>query len=109
MRTAEKIDPVFSWAVCAALLKAGRTAEAREMLAKLETQPADSWGAYWRTCIYVALGQRDETLRWLAWEPHHPWVAWLSNDFRRQFSNDPRFAAALRRFNVPPPREIATE
>ena len=56
--------------------------------------------------IYSALGDNDEAFRWLNYEPHHAWVAWVRVlDWCAPLRNDPRFPALLRRMNLPPLQE----
>lgn len=54
--------------------------------------------------IHAALGELDQAFRWLEFQPHHAWLAWVCvlpwTGLERLYG-DPRFAAALRRMNLP--------
>ncbi|MBS1790126.1 MAG: protein kinase [Acidobacteria bacterium] len=84
--------------------KMGRTVEARQLVAKLLTNPN-----YLRSDvmagIYAALGQNDEAFAWLdkAFEQRSLFVAFLGIDptFNR-LHGDPRYGDLLRRLNLPP-------
>jgi len=60
MRQASKADPEWHWILGAMCAAAGRTAEARGILAELEAQPVDPWGALWRAVINAALARRKQ-------------------------------------------------
>jgi TolB-like protein/tRNA A-37 threonylcarbamoyl transferase component Bud32 len=105
MRQAGEADPEAHWAVGAMYARAGRTAEARKMLAELNKEPASSWTALWRGCIYAALGEKDAAFKWLSYEPHHIWTPWLFSKewqmFMKPLYGDPRFRGMQRKMNVP--------
>jgi hypothetical protein len=49
------------------------------------------------------LGNRDEALRWLAYEPPHAWVAWQATSQTPEFDtyrDDPRYQTLMRRMNL---------
>jgi tetratricopeptide (TPR) repeat protein len=104
-RRAADGDPDWRWAVGAMCAAAGRTAEARQVLAKLNALPVDPWGAVWRALIHAALGEKDAAFEWVNHEPHHPWVAAI---FLREWEfwtkalvDDPRFEQCRRKMGVP--------
>jgi hypothetical protein len=55
---------------------------------------------------YAALGDVDQAFRWLEYEPHHTWTAWIRvltfNQGLNAMRRDPRFPDYLRRMNLPP-------
>jgi eukaryotic-like serine/threonine-protein kinase len=105
MRQVGQADPSARWAVGAMDAAAGRTAEARRMLAELNKEPDSSWTALWRGCIYAALGEKDAAFKWLSYEPHHIWTPWLFSKewqvFIKPLHDDPRFREMQRKMNVP--------
>jgi tetratricopeptide (TPR) repeat protein len=105
MRKAGDADPEAHWAVGAMYAAAGRTAEARKMLAELNKEPDSSWTALWRGCYYAALGEKDNAFKWLSYEPHHIWTPWLFSKewqiFIKPLHDDPRFGEMQRKMNVP--------
>jgi len=81
--------------------RAGRTDDALRILRELEAQPPTPWNARGLACIHAALGNRDEALRWLEFEPAHHWVAWdASQGLWEAHRDEPRFQAVLRRMNL---------
>lgn len=108
MQKAAALSPSWRWAVGLVQARAGRTGEARKVLAELNRQkPAgyESWNNVWRVMLHSALGDTDEAFRWLNQEPHHAWIPWFRVIPGWGFENlraDPRFADALRRMNLPP-------
>jgi TolB-like protein len=105
IRKAAEADPAWRWALGPAYLAAGRTDEARKLLAELNQQKGTAWTAFWRLAIYAALGQNDEAFRWLNYKQHHVWIPWirvLPGWGLEGLRTDPRFPAQLRRMNLPP-------
>jgi hypothetical protein len=89
------------------LVKAGRTNEARRVLAEFARRPVTPIRAWNLAVMNGWLGNNDEFFRWIEYEPHHAWVPWIRNfpamapaSIRR----DPRFAREMRRMNLPMPR-----
>jgi len=80
--------------------RAGRTEDAQRIVRELEAQP-HFWNARGLACIHAALGNRDEALRWLEFEPTHHWVAWdAAQGLWEDYRVEPRFKAVLRRMNL---------
>jgi len=105
MRQASKADPEWHWILGAMCAAAGRTAEARGILAELEAQPVDPWGALWRAVINAALGEKEAAFKWANHEPHHPWIAAMAlkewEIFTKQVVGDPRFEELRAKWHVP--------
>jgi TolB-like protein len=105
MRRASEQFPDLRWAVGAMCAAAGRTAEARTILAELNTQPVNPWGALWRAVLHAALGDKDAAFEWVSHEPHHPWVASLAMRewafYTKSLVGDPRYGELQRKMNVP--------
>jgi hypothetical protein len=86
----------------------GRTAEAREVLTRLEERrKAEYVPAIAMAEIYVGLGENDRALEWLeaALEERSQTALFLGqtggDDIWRDLRSDPRFAELLRRINYP--------
>jgi len=79
---------------------AGRTEDALRIVRELESE-LSPWNAYGLLLINAALGNRDEVLRWLEYEPplfSLPWV-WAYPEVAA-YRDDPRFQAVFRRMNL---------
>jgi TolB-like protein/predicted Ser/Thr protein kinase len=104
IQKAAEADPDWRWALGPTYVAAGRSDEARKLLAELNRQKVIPWTAFWRVPIYAALGENDEAFRWLNYKQQHAWVPWVrvwhGPGFER-LRNDPRFPAQLRRMNLP--------
>jgi serine/threonine-protein kinase len=109
MRQLSEDDPDWRWALGAMCAAAGRTAEARRILAELDARPVTPWGALWRAVINAALGEKDMAFKWMNHQPHHVWLPVLTlkewQIFGKPLYGDPRFAEIQRKMNVPPWRE----
>ena len=96
------IFPRWSYALGLTYARAGRTEDARRIIEQFEAQPPSSWVAYGLAGMHAALGNRDEALHWLEYEPAHAWVAWAVAwwpEFK-PYRDDPRFQAIVRRMNL---------
>jgi len=105
MQKAAEVAPNWRWVIGPTYVAAGRREEARNLLAELNKLKPGPWGAFWRTHIYAALGENDEAFRWINYEPHHAWAAWvrvLTWYGLETLRKDPRFPDQLRRMNLPP-------
>ncbi len=81
--------------------EAGRTDDAQRIVRELEAQPPTPWHAHGLAIIHAALGNRDDALRWLEFEPLHHWVVWSATIGQWEaYRDDPRFQAVLRRMNL---------
>jgi hypothetical protein len=61
--------------VGAAYAQAGRPDEARAIATRLALAP-NAMNALTLAQIHSGLGEWDEALRWLEYEPHHVWLPW---------------------------------
>jgi serine/threonine-protein kinase len=103
--THEKLATIFprwSYALALTYARAGRTEDTRRILEQFEAQPPSSWVANGLARMHAALGNRDEALHWLEYEPAHGWVAWAVawNSGFEPYRDDPRFQAIVRRMNL---------
>ncbi len=95
--------PNFKWLLGCAYAWAGKTSEARKILAALEAPPPSPWNAYGLSRLYAALGENDKALEWLRYKPHHAFIPWLRVDlFNDSLRKDPRFHTLMAKMNLPP-------
>ncbi len=96
------INPRWRATLGTTYASAGRTEDALRIAAEMEALPPNSWRALGLASIYAALGHKEETLRWLEFEPPHAW--WYGLGFNPDFTflrDEPRFQALVRRVNLP--------
>jgi hypothetical protein len=97
----ERIVPEWSGPLGETYARAGRIEDARRVLEELEARPPTSFNAQQLANLHAVLGNRDEALRWLEYEPAHAWAAWtVTWDGWDAFRGDPRFEAVMRRMNL---------
>jgi tetratricopeptide (TPR) repeat protein len=95
------IFPPWSSALAETYAHAGRTEDARRILEQIEAEPPSSFNANGLARVHAVLGDRDEALHWLEYEPPHAWVAWtVAGDEFNTFRGEPRFEAVMRRMNL---------
>jgi TolB-like protein/Tfp pilus assembly protein PilF len=81
---------------------AGRTEDAIRLLNEVEAPGPASWTALPVALTHAILGNLEEAIRWLEYEPRHGWVAWFAAhapEFQR-YRADPRYQAFLRKLNL---------
>jgi serine/threonine protein kinase/Flp pilus assembly protein TadD len=97
-----EVNPRWKSALGRTYAVAGRTEDARRILAELEAQPPTSWGAIGLADLHTALGNKDEAFRWLAYEPAHGWLPWSrANPALEPLRDDPRFHDLMRHLGLP--------
>ena len=102
MQKAGEVAPRWRWVLGPTYVAAGRTEQARRLLDELNRLKPDPWVAFWRAMNYTALGENDEAFRWLNYEPHAAWQAWVRVlTWCAPLRKDPRFPELLRRMNLP--------
>jgi hypothetical protein len=81
---------------------AGRLDDARKIVASLEANPTP-FGAFGLANLHTALGNGDEAIKWLNFEPHHAFLPWarVSPDLA-SLRPLPEFARLLERMKLPP-------
>jgi TolB-like protein/Flp pilus assembly protein TadD len=105
LQKAAEASPAYRWALGPVYVSAGRRGDAVRLLDQLDQEKTTPWTAFWRVVNHANLGELDEALRWLDYEPHHAWLPWVRFlDWAEPLRRDPRFAARIERMNVPPPR-----
>ena len=76
--------------------------EAEKILHEIESWPISSYNAVCLAGMNAALGNKDEAFKWLAYEPHHAWVAWAAvGGNYESLHDDPRWEEFLRKLNLP--------
>jgi serine/threonine-protein kinase len=80
--------------------RAGRREDALRIVEKSEALPPNAGNALGLAWVYKELGNQDKALRWLDYEPHHAFVAWNVGWSFREYRDDPRFQAIVRRLNL---------
>lgn len=87
-----------------AYASAGRTKEAREILATLTRRGRNQYvPSYWIALIYVGLGDRPRAVAWLerAERERSAWLAWVKVEPRfDRLRSEPRFVRLLRRLKL---------
>jgi len=101
---AGELSPGWKCGLARIYAMAGRSDEARQLLAELEAGHTP-WDTWYIALIYVALGEKDQAFRWLETAygpPNHPYLPWIScAPGFRPLRDDPRFKDLLRRMNLP--------
>jgi tetratricopeptide (TPR) repeat protein len=96
------IDPGWLHALGSTYALAGRKSDAQRILAQLEAAPASSWGAFGLAELHTALGNTEQALHWLEYEPRHAfWGGIGRNPALKPLRNHPRFQALLQRVKRP--------
>jgi TolB-like protein/Flp pilus assembly protein TadD len=94
--------PLWSWQLGLTYAEAGQFKEAEKILDELEKTPVIPFTAHGRIVLNAALGRMDEAFKWLNYEPHHAWTAWISvMPEGTGLSKDPRYQDFLERLNLP--------
>jgi tetratricopeptide (TPR) repeat protein len=94
------LDPEGELGLVYLYVQVGRREDALRIVEKFEALPPSAWNALGLADAYEALGNQDEALRWLDYEPHHAWVAWSVGWGFLEYRDDPRFQAIARRMNL---------
>jgi len=105
-RKAAAVDPAsLRFILVRALAFAGRKDEARKLLTEQEKQRPTLWDYMAVPSAYLALGDKDEAIRWLeaGYKAHSPWLPWIKEEYLYEpLRSDPRFQDLVRRMNLPP-------
>jgi tetratricopeptide (TPR) repeat protein len=97
-----EVAPVLRGYLGIVYAKAGRVEDTRKILAEYEAMKLTGWTAWWRANFNVLLGNYDEALRMLNFQPHHDWISAMG--FLKEFKplrSDARFQALVKRMNLP--------
>ncbi|MEN8226598.1 MAG: hypothetical protein ABFS38_00480 [Bacteroidota bacterium] len=97
-----ELIPLWSWALGYTYASTGHMDEAEKILSELEEAPVIPFTAIGRVVMNTALGRWEEAFKWLDYEPHHAWAAWVAvmpeyKDLRDQA----QYKAFEKRLNLP--------
>ena len=82
--------------------RTGKISEAEEILKRMNKLTPDPLIALGYVMLYSALENKDEAFKWLAYEPPHIWLPWVTiMDWGNNLHNDPRFDDFLKKLNLP--------
>ena len=97
-----EIAPPLNWILGYTYALTDHRDEAEKILKELEKDKITSWTALGRAVIYGALGNMDEAYKWLAYEPHHAWVPWVTcMPILKPLQNSKHYEEFIKRFNIP--------
>jgi TolB-like protein/tRNA A-37 threonylcarbamoyl transferase component Bud32/Tfp pilus assembly protein PilF len=100
-----EIYPFLKWLTGATYARAGRTEEAQRIAAEIEAGEVSPLSAFGLAVLYGALGDVDNTYRWLTHEPNHAWLPAVAIDpiggVPAAVLADPRFDELLERIDLP--------
>jgi TolB-like protein len=88
--------PEWKYALACTYVRTGHKEEARKLADEIKKEEITPFIAFGLTALYIDLGDKDEACRWLAYEPHHVWLAWMfSNPALKILQEDPRYLKIL--------------
>jgi TolB-like protein/predicted Ser/Thr protein kinase len=106
LEKAGQVAPAHRFAIGIAYAAAGRLDDARRVLAELEQLEITPWWARQRAELHMALGERDDALRWLNYEPRTPLLPGIRvSQIFKSLHGDPHFNEILKKMNLPPPED----
>ncbi len=101
----KKLAELYPWwksALGYTYARLGQIEEAKKIKKEIIESGVNSWKANGLLHISAALGDNDEAFRWLNYEPHHAFTAWVG--VMPEYNNlhdDPRFDVFLKKLNLP--------
>jgi tetratricopeptide (TPR) repeat protein len=101
----KKLAELYPWELSSlgiAYAQAGHRDEAEKILAEIEKGPPDPYTASCLVSLNAVLGNKDEAFKWINYEPHHAFLAWIavSSDCN-SLHGDPRWDQFIKRLNLP--------
>ncbi len=106
LEKAGEIAPAYRFEIGLAYAAAGRIEDARGVLAAVEQLEPTPWWARRRAELHMALGEKDEAVRWLNFTPRTPLLPGIRvSEIFRPLHGDPRFIELLKSMNLPPPED----
>ena len=80
----------------------GRPDEAEKILSPMSKLKVTPFTAMGQVVLNAALNKKDEAFKWLAYEPHHMWIAWVPVlPWFNNLHGDPRFDEFVKKLNLP--------
>jgi tetratricopeptide (TPR) repeat protein len=97
-----ELYPEWLWALGYTYAVTNHREEAEKILNDIESQPVNPYNAYCRIVVNTALGKKDEAFKWVNYEPHHAWTAWVAVEpWFNELHGDPRFDEFVKKLNLP--------
>jgi TolB-like protein/Flp pilus assembly protein TadD len=97
-----ELYPEWLWALGYTYAVTNHREEAEKILNEIESQPINPYNAYCRIVVNTALGKKDEAFKWVNYEPHHAWTAWVAVEpWFNELHGDPRFDEFVKKLNIP--------
>ncbi len=104
LKKAGEIHPAYRSHIGIAYAAAGRVEDARKVLAEIGQLKTTPWWALRQAELHAALGDKDEAIRWLSYEPRAPlFPAVRINPVFNFLHDDPRFRELMKKVNLPLP------
>ena len=101
-RKLAELVPLWRWQLGLTYAVAGKYEEAENILDEYEKPDTIPSTAHGRIVLNAALGRIDEAFKWLNYESHHAWTAWIAvMPEGKNLLNDPRYQEFLNRLNLP--------
>ena len=105
IRTAEELAtmaPIFRFHLAHTYARSGRPDDARRVIAETGVETPTAWDAIWLARAHAALGNIEEAMDWLEFEPAHAFLPWVITNlsFRDDFRNEPRFRRLLEKTDL---------
>ena len=96
------IYPGWTWSLGLTYVRTGHIEEAEKILEDLEKAEVTPWNAWGLAVMYAALGNGDKAFEWVAYEPHHAFMAWAAvmPEFY-SVHEDPRYTEFVEKLNLP--------
>lgn len=95
-------NPEWLWVLGYTYAVTKQPQEADNVLDELLNSKITSWTAFGIAGIYCALGIMDEAGKWMAYEPHHAWVPWLSvMPMTKPVRHEGRFSEFMKLWQLP--------
>lgn len=87
------MGPIFRFHLAHTYARSGRPDDAQRMIAEAGVETATAWDALWLARTQAELGNIQEAMDWLEFEPAHAFLPWVITNlsFRDEFRNEPRF------------------
>jgi TolB-like protein/Flp pilus assembly protein TadD len=105
IRTAEElaaVGPIFRFHLAHTYARSGRPDDARRVIAEAGVESPTAWDAIWLARTQAELGNVQEAMDWLEFEPAHAFLPWVLTNlsFRDEFRNEPRFRRLLEKTDL---------
>ena len=97
-----EVAPGWKWALGYTYAITNHRDKAEKILNEMEHSDINNWNAHGLAVLHAGLGNNDEAFKWLDYEPHHGWVAWVPVlPWWNPLHDDPRFDEFVKKLNLP--------